>query len=298
MWDHGKIGRVTVTISSVSDIDSGEYWCTVPSSNGMVDIFEKVKFWVINASGFEGNTINISCKYPNMSGAHRKYFLRGKDPKKCLEQEFLSKSRFSSRDIAADFTVTISNLTAEDAGIYWCVVISDTSGPEFTSAVQITVEKDLSHITVPVAVSLAVVALLIVMVILIVCRKRRSKTGDRGMNIDQDTPMMTMVQTKEEDKEVAQTTNNYEAVKNTTGASTGDENPGTPLTTTSATAYLSTSPTDTAYLSTSPTDTVTYSSVSFQKSAAGRGVPGGEDLTAIGDHACEYAHVKYSAIPK
>ncbi|XP_041961087.1 polymeric immunoglobulin receptor-like isoform X1 [Alosa sapidissima] len=316
LYDNTSDNEVTVTIRGLEADDSGKYRCGIKDNDPYREWPLAVKS-LISVSGFKGHTLNIPCKYQNTSGAYRKHFCRGKDPRKCLEEGVLSEDRVSLRDIAADqvFTVTISNLTVEDAGIYWCVVVIDNSGPDFTSAVQLTIKKDLSHVMVSVAVSLAVVALLIGMVILIVCRKRRSKTGGRGTNIDQDTSIRTMVQTKQDGKEVAQTINEYDAIKNTTDVST---NLKTPLNTASATAYLSTSPTDMVTYSSvsfqnspsdtvtdssfsfqnSPSDTVTYSSVSFQKSAAGRSVSGGDYLKAIGDPACEYAHIKYSADSK
>lgn len=87
--------------------------------------------------------MNISCKYLSIgSGENHKHFCQGKDPRECLEQGELSEDRISLEDNAAEraFTVTISNLRAEDAGIYWCVEFIER-GPTLTSAIQLTVRR-------------------------------------------------------------------------------------------------------------------------------------------------------------
>ncbi|XP_076147630.1 uncharacterized protein LOC143132143 [Alosa pseudoharengus] len=73
--------------------------------------------------------------------AYRKHFCRGSDPGECLVQGAL-KDRLSLEDNVTEkvFIVSIYNLRAEDSGIYWCVEFTDR-GPEFTSAIQLTVKK-------------------------------------------------------------------------------------------------------------------------------------------------------------
>ncbi|XP_041961067.1 polymeric immunoglobulin receptor-like isoform X2 [Alosa sapidissima] len=142
IYDDQQRRVVTVTITQVSDSDTREYWCGVFDSTGIFVFFEKVDFWVTVVSYYEGRSVDISCKYPRTSKKRSKHFCRGKDPVECLEQGLSGDGRLTLKDLVADqvFIVTISDLTAEDAGIYWCVEFTDR-GPEFTSAIQLTVKK-------------------------------------------------------------------------------------------------------------------------------------------------------------
>ncbi|XP_062388757.1 polymeric immunoglobulin receptor-like [Sardina pilchardus] len=144
LYDDTEGRELMVNVRGLQAEDSGKYRC------GIKDFSHRE--WplavknVISVSGFEGHTIDISCKYQNMSGAYRKHFCQGTDPKKCLEEGLLTQDRVCLRDNAADqvFTVAMSNFKAEDAGIYWCVAIDDISQVlEFTSAVQLTVKNVL-----------------------------------------------------------------------------------------------------------------------------------------------------------
>lgn len=96
---------------------------------------------VITVSSYEGGTASVSCPYLDKSiKQHEKYFCRGESPPVCLNlNTTVSTSqpvhgRYALRDEPAlgVFTLTITNLKAEDAGIYWC---GEHYGQYFTSKI-------------------------------------------------------------------------------------------------------------------------------------------------------------------
>ncbi|XP_062382019.1 polymeric immunoglobulin receptor-like [Sardina pilchardus] len=139
--------KLTATIRGLQAEDSGTYSFGMETAGHYIHWPLAVKGLTV-VSYTDGRSVTISCKYQRTrSNKRSKHFCRGKYPVECLEQGLLAGvGRFFLRDNAADqvFTVTISNLTEEDAGIYWCVEMIGNSGAEFTSAVQLTVKKDSS----------------------------------------------------------------------------------------------------------------------------------------------------------
>ena len=78
-------------------------------------------------TGAYGDSVNITCKY---QGSHKQplYLCRAKNVGHCELEELLvtslspHQSRYFLNDDKHDgvFTVTITDLRSEDAGIYWC----------------------------------------------------------------------------------------------------------------------------------------------------------------------------------
>lgn len=74
-----------------------------------------------------GNT-SFHCSYPTGSETFPKYFIKGKPETRLVILDrgvmWTRDSRFSLEDDTEnlEFTVTIRNLSVEDAGLYWCVV--------------------------------------------------------------------------------------------------------------------------------------------------------------------------------
>ncbi|XP_067298525.1 CMRF35-like molecule 6 [Pseudorasbora parva] len=75
-----------------------------------------------------GQHLDIICRYKNDLKNNVKFICKGSDPSLCktsgikVSSETNSNGRFSLRDdqSAGVFTVTITDLTLEDSGIYWC----------------------------------------------------------------------------------------------------------------------------------------------------------------------------------
>lgn len=79
-------------------------------------------------SAVTGEHLKISCDYESDLKNHVKFICKASDPSLCetsgikVSSETNSNGRFSLRDeeSAGVFTVTITDLTVEDSGIYWC----------------------------------------------------------------------------------------------------------------------------------------------------------------------------------
>lgn len=75
-----------------------------------------------------GGNVTVHCSYPKGNENVKKYFNKGKPETQLVRLEgrkmWLQDSRFSLKDDKEkrEFTVTIRNLSVEDAGLYWCRV--------------------------------------------------------------------------------------------------------------------------------------------------------------------------------
>uniref|UniRef100_A0A3B4U036 Immunoglobulin V-set domain-containing protein n=1 Tax=Seriola dumerili TaxID=41447 RepID=A0A3B4U036_SERDU len=81
---------------------------------------------IINEEGFEGGEVSFQCSY-KFAWKNDKYFCKDecKEAEDILatvksEQNKDSWSKYSIKDEGNTFFVTISRLTQDDAGIYWC----------------------------------------------------------------------------------------------------------------------------------------------------------------------------------
>ncbi|KAI4902464.1 hypothetical protein NFI96_001845 [Prochilodus magdalenae] len=155
----------TVTISNLSVNDSGIYYCGVERWGR--DEYTRVEICVRKVvicvemksqpgnvfTGTEGGSVEIYCTYADRYQNVAKYFCR--DP--CSSSDVLiesekavdSKSRYAllNNVSALSFTVTISNLSVNDSGIYYCGV--ERWGYDKYTRVEICVRKDTSVTTAP-----------------------------------------------------------------------------------------------------------------------------------------------------
>uniref|UniRef100_A0A8C1UCF4 Si:ch211-114l13.12 n=1 Tax=Cyprinus carpio TaxID=7962 RepID=A0A8C1UCF4_CYPCA len=128
----------TVTITDLRTEDQGQYWCGVETGWRKLDVFTeihleikrgKLEYAVLSrVSGVTGKHLYIPCHYKSELKNNVKIICKGSDPSLCetsairVSSEIKSNGRFSLSDnkSAEVFTVTFTNLTEEDSGIYWC----------------------------------------------------------------------------------------------------------------------------------------------------------------------------------
>ncbi|XDV16708.1 hypothetical protein PO909_016299, partial [Leuciscus waleckii] len=121
----------TVTITDLRTEDQGKYWCGVKRGLGQHDVYTEIILEikpVSVVSRVTGEHLNITCHYNSDLKNKIKFFCKGSVPSLCetsaikVSSETNSNGRFSLRDdeSAGVFTVTITDLTLEDSGIYWC----------------------------------------------------------------------------------------------------------------------------------------------------------------------------------
>ncbi|XP_076135424.1 polymeric immunoglobulin receptor-like [Alosa pseudoharengus] len=162
LHDDTTAGVFTVTITGLSAEDSGQYWCGVTTGFGRYDVFTEVKLNVkkgvhpvesmIKVTGYVGKSAEIRCPYDRGYEGHSKYLCRGrciwgiKDIPIRTEagQTKAVNGRFSLHDdaTAGVFTVTITGLTAEDSGQYWCGVATGFGSYDVFTEVKLNVKKE------------------------------------------------------------------------------------------------------------------------------------------------------------
>ncbi|XP_072513207.1 polymeric immunoglobulin receptor isoform X2 [Salminus brasiliensis] len=135
--DHSQAELLKVSISNLTLSDAGVYWCGVETSEWYISyasLTTKVQISIKSNTviGTEGDVVEVRCPYASNYQQHSKYFCKEKEDKCLTEQTGLHSQtqlqkkvkRFSLSDntTAGVFTVTLSGLTSEDAGKYWCGV--------------------------------------------------------------------------------------------------------------------------------------------------------------------------------
>ncbi|CAI5679545.1 unnamed protein product [Oreochromis niloticus] len=127
--DDVKMSRIfTVTISSLTQSDSGHYLCGV-QTNSDHDVFSavelNVKEWCCVRStkitGTVGQLLTLQCPYPQQHQHNRKFLCKGDHRNSCRDM-VMSESRFTLQDdiYSSSFSVMITKLEEADAGTYWC----------------------------------------------------------------------------------------------------------------------------------------------------------------------------------
>ncbi|XP_062395872.1 uncharacterized protein LOC134084609 isoform X1 [Sardina pilchardus] len=210
------------------------------------------------------------------------------------------EDRFSLRDepTSGAFIVTITDLRAEDAGIYWCVEWCNKAGYINTTAVKMEVEPDgwetttlpsvsttsadnKSHFSGPpvmLTVCLTIAALVLGIAVLICIKYRRMRT--------QGLASTSVNSSSRGDRPVDCV---YEEVKDTSHSKNPED-------TVLANTQLPTNPSDgptysTVQLPTNPSDGPTYSTVSFHKNQEAAAEA---DVTfSMEQDTCEYSSVKH-----
>lgn len=72
-------------------------------------------------SGTVGSPVTLQCPYPPQHHNNRKFLCKGDHRNNCTDM-VTSGNRFTLQDdvSTSSFSVTITNLEAGDAGMYWC----------------------------------------------------------------------------------------------------------------------------------------------------------------------------------
>ncbi|XP_048104525.1 CMRF35-like molecule 1 isoform X1 [Alosa alosa] len=286
------VSRVfNVTIGGLRAEYSGKYTCAVITEVNFVTTEQELLVREVVA-GDEGKSVIITCKYQHdqTSKNTAKYFCRAKDTG-CKLEDFLVSSlapnhnRYilkEDKDLQPEisariFNVTITDLRAEDSGIYWCgveetksvvrleVIKTSTnvihipdksttwpSSPASMSMTPVTISTSPGASPLTLSVSLIVVMVVVATAVFLLYRHKRNKTQELPSN-DTNT---------RRNSQVPQPDCMYEEIKDT-------HNPSLPETNTVyATAQLPTMPSDdltysTATLPTNPCTDMGYSAVSF-----------------------------------
>ncbi|XP_076001677.1 polymeric immunoglobulin receptor-like isoform X3 [Genypterus blacodes] len=140
----------TVTIADLDDADAGKYWCGVTQSGK--DLYSKAKLDVLpewccvtlnNLIGTVGRPLQMQCPYPPQHKGKLKFLCKGDRHYNCnkVVTSGRSNSRFKLQDsvTSSSFSVRITELRAEDAGMFWCGSDTEWSPGNYVK-IQLSVE--------------------------------------------------------------------------------------------------------------------------------------------------------------
>ncbi|XP_023276379.1 polymeric immunoglobulin receptor-like [Seriola lalandi dorsalis] len=145
---------LTTTISDLSSVDAGKYWCGV--TRFLKDYYPaEVRLDVVPDSccdqfteihSHEEGSVSIPCPYDSKYQNNLKYICRGRQPSICLQTAVVTSNRklngkftLTGDEESGKFTVTITNLTQKDSGWFLCGV-ERNNGLGVFSAVKLEVK--------------------------------------------------------------------------------------------------------------------------------------------------------------
>ncbi|XP_044106140.1 CMRF35-like molecule 2 [Neovison vison] len=141
--DHADHLTFIVTMENLTADDAGSYWCRIQTL-WVLDVWSRDPSFHVNVfvstgslsltgpssvTGTLGGSLCVQCRYEEVYQRYNKYWCRGQYDTTCekiVETKGEEKEERSGRVSIRDhtdhltFIVTMENLTADDAGSYWC----------------------------------------------------------------------------------------------------------------------------------------------------------------------------------
>ncbi|XP_076148789.1 polymeric immunoglobulin receptor-like [Alosa pseudoharengus] len=179
LHDYPSEGNFMVLITQLTPADRGTYKCVVENAAISTDITLNVDTgpWQSNTiSRLPEESIQFICAFPETYKERKKYVCHHQRKLTCFNTSVTQRRQIHMLSNGS-VSVTLDQLTAEDAGDYWCGVKA-TVGESITLISRTQIIIAFLGTSVVVQAGLTAVALLqviIVIIIIIICRKQRTR---------------------------------------------------------------------------------------------------------------------------
>ncbi|XP_067296715.1 polymeric immunoglobulin receptor isoform X3 [Pseudorasbora parva] len=168
LTDDRRTHIFTVTITDLRTDDEGQYLCVVKTGLGRFDDYREIRLEVKPVSVVPAETgqhLDIICRYKNDLKNNDKFICKGSDPSLCetsgikVSSKTNINGRFSLRDdqSAGVFTVTITDLTLEDSGIYWCGAAETRQKNKWISVTELKIHEGFTMLVLMVVLGILTV---------------------------------------------------------------------------------------------------------------------------------------------